>query len=84
MCNTNGFVVSSLDCVGFCNNTNSSIECVFLSDQIVPLLIYNRNICRRNSTTMRERQLVTITETGGRELGTRKGAGRTEQLLLRF
>jgi len=60
MYNTNNFVVRFLDSVSFRNNTNSSIECVFLRDQIEPLLIHNYITCRRNCTVVRGRKLLTI------------------------
>lgn len=69
MYNTNNFVVPFLDSIGFRNDANSSIKCVFLRDQIEPLLIHNYITCRRNCTVVRERKLVTITENcsvGGR------------------
>jgi hypothetical protein len=51
-----------LDSVSFRNDTNSSIDCVFLRDQIEPLFIHNYIMCRRNCTVVRGRKLVTIAE----------------------
>lgn len=69
MYNTNNFVVCFLDSVSFRNDANGSIECVFLRNQIEPLLIHNYITCRCNCTVIRERKLVTVVENwmGGKE-----------------
>jgi hypothetical protein len=63
-CNTNNLVIHFLNSVGFCNDSNSAIERMFLRDQIKPLLIHDNVTCRRNCTVVRGCKLAAITENG--------------------
>jgi hypothetical protein len=59
---TNHFVTYFLDSISFSNYTNSSVECVFLYNQIKLFFIYNDIICRRYGTIVKERKLLTTVE----------------------